>query len=126
MEFPGDLHYTKSHEWLKVEGDEGTVGITAYAASNLGDIVFVDLPEPGSSFAKDGVFGTIESVKTVAELYMPVGGEIIEINEALADAPETPNQDPYGDGWICRIRIANPAEVDELLSQKDYVPLTEG
>ncbi len=126
MSVPSDLHYTAEHEWLKAEGDEGVVGITAHAAGELGDIVFISLPEVGATFAKGDEFGSIESVKAVEGLFAPVTGEIVAVNGALEDAPETVNEDPYGEGWICRFKLAKPEEVGEMLSAADYEPLTQG
>ena len=117
---PEGLNYSKDHEWLKVEGDTGTVGITDHAQSSLGDVVYVELPKPGETFEAHGVFGSVESVKAVSELYFPVGGEITEVNQTLNDEPEKVNTDPYGEGWMVRIRISNPGEVDGLLSPAEY------
>ena len=107
---PADLHYAKSHEWLKVDGDTATVGITDYAQHALGDIVFVELPDVGSSFEAGSAFGVVESVKAASDIYLPVGGEVVEINEALLDTPETVNTDPYGDGWLVKIKLAGAPE----------------
>jgi len=120
MPYPSELKYTAEHEWIKVEGDTGTVGITSYAAEELGDIVFVDLPDAGRVVKKGDTFGTIESVKTVADLYVPVSGEITVVNEALKDAPEIVNEDPYGAGWIVKIKLSDPSEVEGLLSGEAY------
>jgi glycine cleavage system H protein len=117
---PADLRYTKEHEWVRVEGDTGTVGITDYAQDQLGDIVFVSLPEPGARLSQMAVFGEIESVKAVSELYSPLSGEVAEINQALADKPELVNESPYGDGWIMKVRLSEPGEVDALLSAEQY------
>ncbi|MBC8455796.1 glycine cleavage system protein GcvH [bacterium] len=125
MNIPKDLKYTNDHEWVKIEGDIGTIGLTDYAQDQLSDIVFVEMPIVGDSFEKDEAFGTVEAVKTVADMMMPVGGEIIEINENLEDAPETINSDPFGDGWIVKIKIANPDELNELLDAAEYKELTE-
>lgn len=125
MNIPKDLKYTNDHEWVKIEGDIGTIGLTDYAQDQLSDIVFVEMPIVGDSFEKDEAFGTVEAVKTVADMMMPVGGEIIEINENLEDAPETINSDPFGDGWIVKIKIANPDELNELLDAAEYKKLTE-
>lgn len=125
MNIPKDLKYTNDHEWVKIEGDIGTIGLTDYAQDQLSDIVFVEMPIVGDSFEKDEAFGTVEAVKTVADMMMPVGGEIIEINENLEDAPETMNSDPFGDGWIVKIKIANPDELNELLDAAEYKKLTE-
>jgi glycine cleavage system H protein len=120
MSVPGDLKYSKTHEWLRIEGDVATIGITDHAQSELGDIVYVELPEAGRVLAKDDIFGTVESVKAVSDLYSPVGGEVVESNASLADATETVNQDPYEGGWMIRVRLANSAELEELLDGRDY------
>ena len=126
MNIPENLKYTKDHEWLRVEGDEAFVGITDFAQNELGDIVFVEVETVDETLDKDEVFGTIEAVKTVSDLLLPVGGEITEFNEKLEDAPELINSDPYGDGWIVKIKISDPGEVDTLLSAADYKDLIEG
>ncbi len=123
MSVPADLRYTKSHEWVRVEGDTAAVGITDHAQSELGDVVYVELPEPGRVLARDDVFGTVESVKAVSDLYSPVSGEVVEANSVLPDATDTVNSDPYGAGWMIRIRVSNPAEPDSLLSPADYEKL---
>ena len=120
MAYPSDLKYTEEHEWVKVDGDTVSVGITSYAAEELGDIVFVDMPGAGATVAKGDTFGTIESVKTVADLFAPVSGEIVAVNEALEDTPETVGEDPYGAGWIIKIKMSDPADLDALLSSEDY------
>jgi glycine cleavage system H protein len=112
---PEDSRYAKSHEYINVEGDIGTIGITDYAQKELGDVVFVELPQVGTQLEAGDELGSIESVKAVSELFAPVGGEVVEINERLAEKPELINTDPYGDGWMVRIRVADPSEVDELL-----------
>ena len=117
---PTDLRYTKDHEWVRVDGDEATVGITEYAAKQLGDIVFVELPDAGRTFAQFATFGVVESVKAVSDLFSPVSGEVTSGNDALAAAPELVNSDPYGDGWMIRLKLANPTEVDELLDAAAY------
>ena len=117
---PEGLYYSKDHEWLKLEGDTGTVGITDYAQDSLGDVVYVELPKPGEPFEAHATFGSVESVKAVSELFLPVSGEITEANESLNDEPEKVNSDPYGGGWMVRIRLANPGEVDGLLSAAEY------
>ena len=117
---PEGLYYSKDHEWLKLEGDTGTVGITDYAQNSLGDVVYVELPRTGESFEAHATFGSVESVKAVSELYLPVSGEIVEANESLNDEPEKVNGDPYGDGWMVRIRLSNRGEVDGLLSAAEY------
>ncbi|SHK54696.1 glycine cleavage system protein GcvH [Rhodothermus profundi] len=125
MEFPGDLRYTKEHEWLRLDanGKEATVGITDFAQRELGDIVYVELQPVGTELTKDEVFGTVEAVKTVSELYMPVSGTIIAVNEALQDRPELVNQSPYGDGWMIRIALKDPSEVEALLTADDYAAM---
>jgi glycine cleavage system H protein len=117
---PDNLKYTKEHEWVRLESEVGTVGITDYAQDQLGDIVFVELPAPGKQVKQMEKFGEIESVKAVSELYSPVTGEIVEANPALASQPELVNDSPYGEGWMLRIRLSDPAELDKLLSAQDY------
>src|SRR5262245_44069009 len=121
---PTDLRYTKDHEWVRVDGDEATVGITEYAARQLGDIVFVELPESGRTLAQFATFGVVESVKAVSDLFAPISGEVASANDALANAPELVNSDPFGEGWMIRLRLANPAEVDDLLDAAAYDALT--
>ena len=118
--YPADLKYTREHEWVAVQGKVGTIGITQYAQSELGDIVYVELPKIGTQVVAGERFGTVESVKAVSELYAPASGEVIEVNAALSDTPETLNQDPYAEGWIVKITIANPDEIGTLLSAADY------
>jgi len=125
MASPAELKYTKEHEWVRVDGDTGTVGITDYAQDQLGDIVFVDLPAPGTSITCMQKFGEIESVKAVSELFAPVSGEVIEGNDGLADNPQWVNDDPYGDGWMLKVRLADPAELDQLLSAAEYEAFLE-
>lgn len=121
MSYPEELKYTKEHEWLRDNGDgTATIGITDFAQSELGDIVFVELEEAGETYNQDDVFGTIEAVKTVSDLYMPVSGEVIELNEALADDPETVNEDPYGKGWLIKILLSDASELEALLSADAY------
>ena len=120
MNIPADLKYTKDHEWIKVEGNVATVGVTDFAQSQLGDVVFVEIETEGETLDKEEVFGTIEAVKTVSDMFMPVSGKIVAVNEILADAPETVNKDPYGDGWMIRIELSNTAELDELLTADQY------
>jgi len=120
MEFPSDLKYTEEHEWARREGEDFLIGITDYAQSELGDIVFVELPEPGTRVDRGAVFGTIEAVKTVSDLYAPLGGEILEVNTDLADQPEIVNASPYGDGWMIRIKPSDPAEVESLMDADAY------
>jgi len=123
---PGDLRYTKDHEWVRVEGDEALVGITAYAADQLGDIVFVELPDVGRSLDAHGTFGVVESVKAVSDLYAPVGGEVLATNDALGGKPELVNDDPYGEGWMVRVRLADAAQAHELLDADAYEQLIAG
>lgn len=120
---PGDLRYTKEHEWVRVDGDVATVGITRHAADQLGDIVFVELPAPGKTLEQFATFGVVESVKAVSDLFAPVGGEVVEANGALTAAPEVVNSDPYGAGWMLRIRLADAAQVDGLLDPVAYEAL---
>jgi glycine cleavage system H protein len=120
---PADLRYTREHEWVRLDGDVATVGITAHAADQLGDIVFVELPAPGAALAQFATFGVVESVKAVSDLFAPVGGEVVEANGALASGPEVVNSDPYGAGWMIRIRLADPAQVDALLDPAAYEAL---
>jgi glycine cleavage system H protein len=117
---PSDLRYTRDHEWIRVDGDEATVGITQYAADQLGDIVFVELPEAGRGLEEAKAFGVVESVKAVSDLFAPVSGEVTAVNDALASSPELVNSDPYGAGWMLKLRIAEPAELDELLDGEAY------
>ncbi|MDQ3864324.1 MAG: glycine cleavage system protein GcvH [Actinomycetota bacterium] len=119
---PEDLQYTKSHEWVRTEGDTATIGITDHAQDELGDVVFVELPEEGDTFGAGEPFGTVESVKAVSDLYTPVGGEVVEVNSALEDAPEKINEDPYGEGWIVKLRISEEAD---LLSPEEYEKVVE-
>jgi len=120
MAVPSELRYTKDHEWVRVDGGEATVGITAYAAEQLGDIVFVELPEGGRSLSQFAAFGVVESVKAVSDLFAPLSGEVTTTNDALGGSPELVNSDPYGDGWMIRIRLSEPAEVDDLLDPTAY------
>jgi glycine cleavage system H protein len=120
---PGDLRYTKDHEWIRVEAGEALVGITQYAADQLGDIVFVELPDVGRSLEAHGTFGVVESVKAVSDLYAPIGGEIVATNDALASKPELVNDDPYGEGWMLRVRLSDAAEADGLLDADAYEQL---
>lgn len=123
MNVPSELKYTKEHEWIRVEGEEAFVGITDYAQSQLGDIVFVECETVGDALEAGDTFGTIEAVKTVSDLYLPVGGEILEFNERLEGEPELVNKDPYGEGWIVKIKINDPAELDGLLGADAYKAL---
>ena len=124
MSHPDDLRYSKEHEWVRVEGSHGTIGITSFASDELGDIVFVELPEVGASVAQFATFGVVESVKAVSDLYSPVSGSITEVNEALRDAPELLNSDPYGEGWIARIELSDPTELDALMDAAAYAAET--
>ena len=117
---PEGLYYSKDHEWLRVEGETGTVGITDHAQHSLGDVVYVELPKKGETFAAHDTFGSVESVKAVSELFLPVAGVVTEVNESLADEPEKVNTDPYGDGWMLRVKLSNRGEVDSLLSAAGY------
>ena len=117
---PEDLHYSKDHEWVRVEGDDAIIGITDYAQNSLGDVVYVELPKAGDEFAASEPFGSVESVKAVSEVFMPVGGAITSINESLADEPDKVNSDPYGDAWFVKIKMDNAGEVDKMLSGEEY------
>lgn len=125
MKIPAELKYTEDHEWVRVEGDTATVGITDFAQGELGDVVFVEIETEGEELDKGETFGTVEAVKTVSDLFMPVGGEVAEVNEALADEPELVNKDPYGKGWMIKIKLKNSSELDELLSADDYKNMIE-
>ncbi|MDD5542124.1 MAG: glycine cleavage system protein GcvH [Acidobacteriia bacterium] len=118
--YPEKFLYTKEHEWIRVEGKKGTVGITAYAQKQLGDVVFVELPKVGDHFATNESFGTVESVKAVSEIYCPVSGEVVETNEKVVHSPELINNDPHGDAWLIEINIKKPAELEDLLSAEEY------
>lgn len=120
MNIPSNLRYTKEHEWIRVEGDVAYVGITDYAQSELGEIVFVDINTEGETLAQDDVFGSVEAVKTVSDLNMPVTGEVLEINESINDQPELVNNDPYGEGWMIKISVSNPEELETLLDAAGY------
>ena len=126
LKFPEDLKYTEDHEWAKQEGDVIKVGITDYAQDQLGDIVFAELPEVGDTFDKGAEFGTLESVKAVSELYIPVGGEIVAVNEEIDDAPELVNNEPYGGGWMVSIKPNNAGDVDTLMDKEAYVAMLKG
>lgn len=119
-DFPDNLQYTKDHEWIRVTGDEGVIGITDFAQEALGDVVYVELPRVGEKFEQSDPFGSVESVKSVSELFIPVSGEVLEINEALADAPESVNNEPYKSGWMIKVKISKAGEVDSLLSSSEY------
>jgi glycine cleavage system H protein len=120
MNVPSDLKYTKDHEWVKIDGDSVTVGITDFAQSELGDIVYVEVDALDETLDADSVFGTVEAVKTVSDLFLPVAGEIVEFNESLEEEPEKVNDDPYGDGWMIKIKVADTADLETLLSADDY------
>ena len=120
MNIPSNLRYTKEHEWIRVEGDVAYVGITDYAQSELGEIVFVDINTEGETLAQDEVFGSVEAVKTVSDLNMPVAGEVLEINESINDQPELVNNDPYGEGWMIKISVSHPEELETLLDAAGY------
>lgn len=123
MNFPSHLKYTKDHEWILVEGNIATVGITDFAQHELGDIVFIDITTEGETLDAHAMFGSVEAVKTVSELFMPVSGEISEVNPGLEDSPEAVNSDPYGDGWMVKINLSNPSEIDGLMSADEYKAL---
>jgi glycine cleavage system H protein len=120
MNVPANLLYTKDHEWLRVEGNFGYVGVTDFAQGELGDVVFVEIETVGETLSKEDVFGTIEAVKTVSDMFMPVSGEILELNPALEDSPDVVNKDPYGKGWMVKIKITDPSELKNLLSAEKY------
>lgn len=120
MNIPAELKYSKDHEWVRMEGDEAVIGITDHAQSELGDIVFVDINTEGEDVDKEAVFGTVEAVKTVSDLFMPVSGKILEVNPALADDPAAVNKDPYGSGWMVRVKVKDPAELEGLLTADQY------
>ena len=120
MAFPKDYRYTREHEWIKVDGNQATIGITDYAQNSLGDIVFVELPKVGDEVTSGKTFGSVESVKAVSDLISPLSGRVVEVNQKVVDAPETVNEDPYGEGWLIRIELTDSAEVDELLDAEAY------
>jgi len=124
-EFPDDLKYMKTHEWVRIEGDTATIGITDYAQHQLGDIVYVELPEIGRTLEKESSAGEIESVKAVGEILMPLSGEIVEINAIIIESPESINSSPYGNGWMMKIKVSNSSEINELLSVEDYKKIVE-
>jgi glycine cleavage system H protein len=124
MSYPDDLRYSKEHEWVRADGDEATIGITSFAADELGDIVFVELPEVGATLKQFGTFGVVESVKAVSDLYAPVSGEVTEVNDALRDAPELLNGDPFGEGWIARVTLTDASELDALMDAAGYAEET--
>ena len=120
MNIPKELKYTEEHEWAKMDGTTVTIGITDYAQGELGDVVYVELPAPGDTFSRNDVFGSIEAVKAASDLYCPVSGEVIEVNEELGENPETINKDPYGSGWMIKLKIENPEELEQLLDADGY------
>jgi len=122
---PEDLHYSKDHEWVRVDGDQAIIGITDYAQNSLGDVVYVELPKANDEFAANEAFGSVESVKAVSEVFTPIAGVVVKINEALADEPEIVNSDPYGNGWMIRLKMSNPGEVDSLLTAAEYEDFTK-
>ena len=123
MQFPAELRYTKDHEWIKLEGNTATIGITDFAQSELGDIVYIDINTVGSSLSAEAVFGTVEAVKTVSDLFLPVAGTVAEVNPALAAQPELVNTDPYGAGWMVKVTVNNPSDVEALLTSEAYAQL---
>lgn len=123
MNFPDNLRYTKDHEWIKYENGTATVGITAFAASELGDVVYVDITTEGKTLNADEIFGTVEAVKTVSDLFLPVAGTVSAVNSALSDRPELVNADPYGEGWMIRLQVDNVTDIDSLMSAEDYQKL---
>jgi glycine cleavage system H protein len=123
---PEDLRYSKEHEWVRVDGSTATIGITSFAADELGDIVFVELPEPGASVSQFAPFGVVESVKAVSDLFAPISGTVSEVNEALRDQPELLNTDAFGEGWVARVELADPGELDALMDAAAYAELTAG
>ncbi|HET6646739.1 MAG TPA: glycine cleavage system protein GcvH [Pyrinomonadaceae bacterium] len=123
---PEDLHYSKDHEWVRVEGNIASIGITDYAQNSLGDVVYVELPKVGEDFAANESFGSVESVKAVSEVFSPVSGSVAEVNESLNDEPEKVNGDPYGDGWMIKVNMSSPGEVDSLLTAAEYEDFTKG
>ena len=120
MNFPNDLKYTKDHEWIRVEGEFAYIGVTDFAQHELGDIVYVEIDTVGDTLSQEETFGTIEAVKTVSDMFMPVGGEILEVNPGLESKPEMVNQDPYGDGWMIKVKLINPGEVKDLMTADEY------
>lgn len=124
--YPDDLRYSKEHEWVRVDGERATIGITSFAADELGDVVYIELPEVGATLSQFGTFGVVESVKAVSDLYAPVSGTVAEVNEALAERPELLNGDPYGEGWIARLELSAPDELDKLMDAAAYAELTSG
>jgi glycine cleavage system H protein len=125
MKLDPECKYSEEHEWIRIEGDEGVVGITDYAQEQLSDIVYVELPEVGDTFVRGDIFAVVESVKAASDVYIPVGGEVLEINEVLEDSPELVNQDPFGEAWFVRIAVADPDELDELIDAQAYKAFVE-
>ena len=125
-DLPDDLHYSREHEWVRVDGSQATIGITSFAADELGDIVYIEAPDVGGTLKQFAAFGVVESVKAVSDLYAPISGEVTEVNEALHDHPELLNSAPYSEGWIARVKLADPAEIDALLDAAAYAELTSG
>ena len=125
MDFPDGLKYSKEHEWVLVENDVATVGITEFAQSELGDIVYVELPEAGEKLTKDDPFGSLESVKAVSDIFAPVSGTLVEVNDTLADSPETINEDPYGDGWLIKVQMSDKEEIKDLMTTEEYADYVE-
>ena len=126
MNIPDNLKYTKDHEWVKIDGEKGIVGVTDFAQGELGDVVYIEVETVGETLGREEPFGTIEAVKTVSDMFMPLAGEVVEFNESLGDTPEKVNQDPYGDGWIVKIRFTDPSEIDDLLDAPAYRELVGG
>ena len=125
MNIPENLKYTKDHEWIKVDGDTATIGITDYAQGELGDVVFVEIETEGENLDKEEVFGTVEAVKTVSDIFMPVSGEVVEVNPKLEDSPEIVNKDPYGEGWLIKVKLSDKSEIDDLLEASKYKEIIE-
>jgi glycine cleavage system H protein len=126
LNLPDDMRYTEDHEWARLEGDRARIGISDYAQDQLGDIVFVELPQVGNTYEKGKEFGTVESVKAVAELYMPIGGEVLTTNTVLEDSPDLVNENPYNDGWMIEIKPSDPTELDELMAKDAYIEMLKG
>jgi glycine cleavage system H protein len=124
--YPDDLRYSKEHEWVRADGEQATIGITSFAAGELGDIVFVELPDVGATLSQFGTFGVVESVKAVSDLYAPVSGEVVEVNEALRDQPELLNSEPFAGGWIAKVRLSDAGELDSLMDASAYAETTGG
>jgi len=125
MDFPSDLKYTKEHEWVRLDGETATVGITDHAQDSLGDVVYVELPEQGTAVTKGDAFGVVESVKAVSDLYAPLSGDVVEINDAIVDSPEVINEDPYGEGWMIKVAASDLGDLDELLAPDEYEKFVE-